>query len=96
MKLLYVLFQFDFKIFNSLPIYSWGSLLMVLTAVVCAAIATVDLLHGQADAVRLQLPLGLSMGLRMDALAAFMALTACTVSAVIVVYSFGYMKKSLN
>ncbi|MDD2214598.1 MAG: NADH-quinone oxidoreductase subunit L [Oscillospiraceae bacterium] len=70
----------------------WGSLLMVLTALVCAAIATVDLLHGQADAVRLQLPLGLSMGLRMDALAAFMALTACTVSAVIVVYSFGYMK----
>jgi len=71
----------------------FASLAMVLTALVCAAIATADLLHGNADAVRAELPLGLSLGFRADALAVFMALTSCTVSAVIVVYSFGYMKE---
>ena len=69
------------------------SLAMVLTALVCAAVACAHLLGGSPDAVRAELPLGLSLGLRADALAVFMALTSCTVGAVIIIYSFGYMKE---
>jgi len=69
------------------------SLALVLTALACAGVATAHLLGGSADAVRAELPLGLSLGLRGDALAVFMALTSCTVGAVIVIYSFGYMKE---
>jgi len=71
----------------------FAALAMVLTALVCAAVAAAAVLRGEGPSVRLGLPMGLSLGLRADALAVFMALTSCVVAAVILVYSFGYMKE---
>ncbi len=70
-----------------------ASLGLILTALVCATVALIGVLQGRAPGVRAELPLGLSMGFQADALAVFMALTACAVAAAIVVYSFGYMKE---
>lgn len=69
-----------------------ASLALVLTALVCAALALIEVLNGKAPCVRLELPLGLTMGLKADALSVFMALSACVVAAIIIIYSFGYMK----
>ncbi len=71
---------------------NFASLGLVLAALACAAAALVETLRGYAPFVGVELPLGLSMGLRADPLSVFMALSACAVAAVIVVYSFGYMK----
>lgn len=72
---------------------NFASLAMVLTALVFAVLALVQYLHGHAPSVRLELPLGLTLGLQADPLAVFMALTSCVVASVIVVYSFGYMRE---
>lgn len=69
----------------------WAALALVLAALGCAAYAGARLLAGDMLVLRWELPLGLSMGLRADAMAVFMALTSCVVGAVIVIYSFGYM-----
>ncbi|HOG00292.1 MAG TPA: proton-conducting transporter membrane subunit [Clostridia bacterium] len=53
-------------------------------------------LAGEPLAVRVKLPLGLSFGLVADALAVFMALTSSLVAAVIVIYSFGYVREYDN
>lgn len=65
------------------------SLAMISVALVCAVIALAGVLRGDAPSVRAEL----SLGLRADALAVFMAITACTVALAIVVYSLGYMRE---
>ena len=68
------------------------ALLFVLTAFVGSCALLPSVLAGEKPLVRLELPLGLSLGFQADALAVFMALTSSLVAAVIIVYSFGYMK----
>ena len=46
---------------------------------------------GAPYAFTVALPLGFSFGLMADSLAVFMALTACLIGLIIIVYSFGYM-----
>ncbi len=68
------------------------SLALVLVSLVCAGLLTAAVVRGQAPSLRMELPLGLSLGLKADALSVFMALTSCAVTAAIIIYSMGYMK----
>ncbi|MCE5189872.1 MAG: NADH-quinone oxidoreductase subunit L [Eubacteriales bacterium] len=72
------------------------ALLFVLTALVCSCLLLPEVLAGNKPSVRWELPLGLSFGFQADALAVFMAVTSSLVAAVIVVYSFGYIKEYDN
>ena len=72
---------------------NFAALGMLAVALLCAVLALVGVLNGAAPSLRAELPLGLTMGLRADALAVFMAITSCTVALAIVVYSFGYMRE---
>lgn len=67
------------------------ALLFVLTAFGSAVYALVALMKGEVLSVSYTLPLGLSFGFLADALAVFMALAASGVSAVIILYSYGYI-----
>lgn len=68
-----------------------AALTLVITAFAAAALLLPGVLAREEQAFRCELPLGLSFGLRADALSVFMAMTASAVAAVIVVYSYGYM-----
>ncbi|MEG1547683.1 MAG: NADH-quinone oxidoreductase subunit L [Clostridia bacterium] len=72
------------------------ALLFVLCAFVCAALALPFVLDGNPLYLHVDMPLGLSFGFYGDALAIFMAMTASLVAAVIIVYSFGYMRSYEN
>lgn len=67
------------------------ALIFTLAALACAAGALPGVLSGEPYAIRFALPLGLSFGFYGDALAVFMALTAASVSSVVVIYSYGYI-----
>ena len=67
------------------------ALIFTLAALICAAGALPGVLAGEPYSIRFELPLGLSFGFYGDALAVFMALTAASVSSVIVIYSYGYI-----
>ena len=67
------------------------ALIFTLAALICAAGALPGVLTGEPYSIRFELPLGLSFGFYGDALAVFMALTAASVSSVIVLYSYGYI-----
>ena len=69
------------------------SLALVGVSLLCSLLLLPGVLRGETASVRLALPLGLSLGLRADALAVFMAVTSSAVSCVILVYSAGYMKE---
>ncbi len=69
-----------------------ASLLFVLIAFVCAAIALPQVLNGTPLQISVALPLGLSFGFLADGLAVFMAMTSSLVAAIIVFYSFGYIE----
>ncbi|HCG34968.1 MAG TPA: peroxiredoxin family protein [Clostridiales bacterium] len=70
--------------------------LLIVAAFVCAAFALFGVFSKTPVSIRFALPLGLSFGFKGDALSVFMALTATFVSAIIVLYSFGYMKHYKN
>ncbi len=72
------------------------ALVFVLTALVGSCLLLPQVLAGAKPAIRWELPLGLSFGFQADALAVFMAITSSLVAAVIVVYSFGYIKEYDN
>lgn len=72
------------------------ALVFVLTALVCSCLLLPPVLGGAKPSVHWELPLGLSFGFQADALAVFMAITSSLVAAVIVVYSFGYIKEYDN
>lgn len=69
------------------------ALAFVASALVCAVLMLVSLYAGNTLELHFVLELGLSFGLRADALAIFMAIASALVSAVIVLYSYGYMKE---
>lgn len=70
-----------------------AALVFTATAFVSSALALPGLFAGRPLSLHYELPLGMSFGFYADALAVFMAMTASLVSAVIVVYSFGYIKE---
>ncbi len=73
------------------------SLAFVGVSLCCAVAALVSLLNGNVLAAGpWEFPLGLTFGFRADALAVFMALTACVVSMIIIIYSYGYIKEYPN
>ncbi len=72
---------------------NYAALFMVLAALGASVAALCGVLSGRACSIRLELPLGLSLGLRADALSVFMAVTSCAVATAIIVYSFGYMRE---
>lgn len=69
-----------------------AALVMVLAALVFACCCLPSALQGTPYSFSVALPLGLSFGFLADTLAVFMAITSSLVAAVIVVYSFGYIK----
>lgn len=74
-----------------------AALAFVLTSLGCALFALVRLLNGEPLTAGVwSVPLGLSFGLRADALAVFMALTAALVSGIIIIYSYGYIEEYEN
>jgi len=73
-----------------------AALLMVLSALVFACLCLPEALQGTAYRCSVALPLGLSFGFLADTLAVFMAITSSLVAAVIVIYSFGYIKDYEN
>lgn len=73
-----------------------AALAFVAIAFICAAFALPYLIAGNPLSLHFELPLGLSFGFYADALALFMAMTASFVGAVIVLYSFGYIKEYDN
>jgi NADH:ubiquinone oxidoreductase subunit 5 (subunit L)/multisubunit Na+/H+ antiporter MnhA subunit len=72
------------------------ALLFVAVSFISAVALLTGVLAGQETALRIALPMGLSFGLKADALAVFMALTSSGVACVIVIYSYGYMKEYDN
>ena len=73
-----------------------AALIFVLAAFVAAALALPYVLNGNPLLVKVQLPLGMSIGFLGDGLAVFMALTSSLVAAIIVFYSFGYIEHYEN
>lgn len=69
-----------------------AALLFVLVAFGAAAMMLPQAISGEPLLLRLELPLGLSIGFLADGLAVFMALTSSLVAAIIVFYSFGYIE----
>ena len=67
------------------------SLVFVLTAVVCSAIALPLALTSRPASVEVHLPLGMSFGFLADGLAVFMAMISSFVGSIIVFYSFTYI-----
>jgi len=72
------------------------ALALVAAAFVLSLASLPAALEGNPFAVRVKLPLGMSFGFIADALAVFMALTSSLVAAIIVIYSFGYVKEYDN
>ncbi len=72
------------------------ALILVISAFVCAILTLVSLCAGNMLELHVALPLGLSFGLKADALAIFMAIASTLVSSIIVLYSYGYMKEYDN
>lgn len=72
------------------------ALVFIGTAFIFATLALPDIFAGSPISLHYRLPLGLSFGFYADSLAVFMAMTASFVAAVIVIYSFGYMKDYEN
>lgn len=70
-----------------------SALALVLTTLILACCTAGLVLSGSAPSIKLEVPLGLSFGLRSDALSVFMAITSVVVASIIVIYSFGYMKE---
>lgn len=68
------------------------SLALALLSLGCVALITVAVIRDEAPSLRAVLPLGLTLGLKADALSVFMALTSGAVATAIIVYSMGYMK----
>ncbi len=73
-----------------------SALAFVAFAFICGVLLVPKTFTGSQAFVHYQLPLGLSFGFLADPLAVFMALTASGVAAVIILYSFGYMKEYDN
>ena len=67
------------------------ALLLVATPFILLLTALPAALSGAPYGFTVALPLGLSFGLLADGLAVFMALTACFIGLIIVIYSWGYM-----
>ncbi|HWQ58929.1 MAG TPA: NADH-quinone oxidoreductase subunit L [Clostridia bacterium] len=72
------------------------ALALVAAAFALSLAALPAALSGNPLSTRVELPLGLSFGFTGDALAVFMALASSLVAAVIVVYSFGYIREYDN
>lgn len=72
------------------------SLALVLVSLLCSLFLIPTVLSGVEISFLVQLPHGFSFVLTADALAVFMALVSSTVGAIIVVYSFDYMKHYEN
>ncbi|NLB61635.1 MAG: NADH-quinone oxidoreductase subunit L [Clostridiales bacterium] len=70
--------------------------LFVFIAFICSVLLLPNVFSGTAVFIHAYIPLGLSFGFRADALSVFMAITSSLVSAIIVIYSFGYIKKYDN
>lgn len=88
--LLPVLGKFNTRIRNV------SALAFVAIAFICALFLLPGLYAGSPAVLHYQLPLGLSFGFLADSPAVFMALTASGVAAVIILYSFGYIREYDN
>jgi NADH:ubiquinone oxidoreductase subunit 5 (subunit L)/multisubunit Na+/H+ antiporter MnhA subunit len=73
-----------------------AALVFVTGAFIFAALALPAVIAGSPLSLHFDLPLGLSFGFYADALAVFMAMAASFVAAVIVFYSFGYIRHYEN
>lgn len=68
------------------------ALLFVLVSFLCAAATLPQALTGAPTVIKLELPLGMSLGFMADTLAVFMAMTSSFVGAIVIFYSFGYIE----
>lgn len=73
-----------------------AALVFVLVSFLCACLMVQFVISGAPVSLRMELPLGLSIGFLADGLAVFMAVTASLVAAIIVFYSYGYMEHYEN
>lgn len=67
------------------------ALILVSVSLACSAGLLPEVSRGNIVSLRVALPLGLDLALSADCLAVFMALVSAFISAVIVLYSFGYI-----
>jgi len=75
---------------------NWSALVFVLVSVAGSSLLAPLALKGQAVSVSHALPLGFNFVFTADGLAVFMALVSSFISAVIVLYSFGYISHYEN
>lgn len=64
---------------------------LVLISLICAILIAPGVLGGTAVVISKTLPLGFNLVLNGDALAVFMAIVSSFISAIIILYSFGYI-----
>jgi proton-translocating NADH-quinone oxidoreductase chain N len=77
---------------------SGSALVLVLASFIASALLIPSVLSGRESLVHIDLPLGFGFGFLADGLAVFIAVVSSSVGAVIVLYSWGYMRhyKNLN
>ncbi len=72
------------------------AILLVLAAVVGSALLVPDAMAGRTQTFRADFGLGINFALKADALAVFMALASSLISAIILIYSTGYIAHYAN
>jgi len=73
-----------------------SALAFVLASLACSCLFIPSVLKGETVVFHMAFPLGLNLSLAADGLSVFMAITSALISAVIILYSFGYISHYEN